>query len=77
MVLNQSHCNSQSTAKQPIHRRTYNRIPIGFITYDIIHVIEAAVTLLIYLKWCAYRVQYSSATQHTYLIDLQIYNNRS
>ena len=61
-IMNEYLCNSQSTAKQMIHRRTYDIIPIGFINYDRILVIETAVTLLIYLNLCAYRVRCLSAT---------------
>ena len=77
VVLIQYFCNSQSTDKQPIHCHTYDRIPIGFITYDIIILIDIAVTLLLYLNLCAYCVWCSSAMQHTYLINLQRYDNRS
>ena len=66
--LNESRCNSQFTAKQPITAAVTIRIPIGFITYDRIDVIETAVTLSAYLNLCAYRVQCLSATRHTYLI---------
>ena len=75
--LNQYSCNSQSTAKQTIHCRTYDRILIGFINYDRIIVIKTAVTLLLYLNLCAYLIQCLSATPHKYLINLQRYNNRS
>ena len=63
--------NSRSAAALTI------RILIGFITYDKIHVIETAVNLLLYLNLCSYRGRCSSATQHTYLIELQRYYNRS
>ena len=53
------------------------RFMIRFTSYDRIHVIKTAVTLLLYLNLCAYRVRCSSATRHTYLIDLQRYDNRS
>ena len=75
--LNQSRCNSQSTAKKLIARRTYDRTLIGFITYDKILVIETVVTLLLYLNLFAYRVQCLSATRYSYLIKLLRYNNRS
>ena len=63
-------------AKQLITAAITIRIRIVFITYDRILVIETLVTLVLYLNLCAYLVQCSSATQHTYLIDLQKYDNR-
>ena len=76
LFVNEFCCNSWSTAKQPIHRRTDDRILIGFITNNRIIVIEKAATLLLYLNLCAYRVRCLSATWHSYLIDLQRYDSR-
>ena len=64
-------------AKQPITIALKIRIPIGFITYDRIDVIDTAVTLSVYLNLCTYCVRCLSATRHTHLIELQIYYNRS
>ena len=76
-LLNQLRCNSQSTDKQLIAISLTIRSLIGFITYDRIDVIKTAVTSSVYLNLCAYHVQCSSATRHTYLIELQRYYNCS
>ena len=54
--MNYSHCKSQTTSKQPITITLKIRIPIGFLTYDRIDVIETAVTLSVYLNLSDYRV---------------------